>query len=267
MMDPVILIYLLVGALAGLSAGLFGVGGGLVIVPALIFCFTMLNFPATILTHLAIGTSLATIIVTSISAVYIHNKVTAIQWSVFWRLTPGIIVGVGVGGVLANYLSGMMLQILFGCFAIVVATQMGLNIKPKRSHHLPGTTPLISAGTMIGGASVLFGIGGGTLIVPYLHWCNVRMQQAVALSAACGLPIALVGAAIYVVTGWQHIGLPAGSTGFVYWPAFAGIVLTSIVSANVGARLAQHLSSVMLRRCFAGYLLVIGVQLVVSNLF
>lgn len=258
----VLLVYLGVGAIAGFAAGLFGVGGGLVIVPVLIACFAVLAVPAEIAMQLAVGTSLAAIVVTSLSSVRAHHKLGNISWSSWRSLAPGIAVGVVLGVVTASNMAGESLKLAFGVFCLVIAAYMGFAIAPTASRALPGRLGLASAGVGIGYFSALFGVGGGSLTVPYLSWCNMRMQAAVATSAACGLPIAIVGAVSNVVAGYGHKSLPDYSTGFVYWPALLGLVLLSAPCARWGARLAQRLSAASLRRAFAVFLLVVGSQFI-----
>ena len=260
-----LLIYLLVGALAGLLAGLFGIGGGLLIVPVLVFCFTGMGFSADIIMQLAVGTSLATIVVTSLSSVRTHHYQGNVQWHTFAWLLPGIAIGVWLGVQTAVSLTGERLQLVFGVFAIVVAAQMGFALKPQPSRELPASPLVSAAGAGIGYLSALFGIGGGTLTVPFLSWCNVKMQRAVGTSAACGVPIALVGAATNINAGWNHPGLPDDALGFVYWPALLGIVLTSAVCARQGAKLAQRLAADKLKRAFAVFLLLVGLQFIIRN--
>lgn len=261
-----IITYLLLGAVAGLTAGLFGVGGGLIIVPALVFSFTALDFAPTVLTQLAVGTSLATIVLTSISSVRAHHTYGNVDWGLFWKMAPAIAVGVVLGVHTAAGMAGTLLQILFGLFALLIAAQMGFGLKPKPSRMVPGRAGLTAAGTGIGYASALFGIGGGSLTVPFLSWSNVQMQKAVGVSAACGLPIAVVGFLTNIWAGWGEPDLPAYSTGFVYWPAFFGIVLTSTLFARFGAKLAQRLPEARLKRVFALFLAVIGSQFIIGNL-
>lgn len=259
-------LYLAMGAAAGVVAGLFGVGGGIVIVPALVFSFTALGFPPEILTQLALGSSLAAMVFTSLSSVRAHHRLGNVRWPVFWGLAPGVVLGCWLGVNTAGRLSGGVLQLAFGLFALAVAVQMGLNAKPKPTRELPGRAGLGAVGAGIGYVSALFGIGGGTLSVPYLSWCNVRMQQAVATSAACGLPIALVGLFANVQVGWDRPQLPAWSTGFVYWPAVLGILLASAPCARYGARLAQRLPADRLRQLFAAFLLLVGLAFIHRNL-
>ncbi len=257
-----VLIYLALGALAGTVAGLFGVGGGLIIVPTLIYTLSWQGVDAGVVTHLAVGTSLATIVVTSLSSVRAHHKRGAVDWSIVAALTPGIALGAVLGAVTASYLSGPQLQLAFGVFVLVIAARLGLGLSTAGQRQLPGAPGLLAAGGVIGWISSLFGIGGGSLTVPFLSWCNVVMQRAVACSAACGLPIALFGSVSYIWQGWGTGALPAGSSGYVYWPAFLGIVLTSTVFARLGASLAHRLPALLLRRIFALFLLLVGSQLI-----
>ncbi len=256
-------LYLGLGAVAGVLAGLFGVGGGLIIVPALVFGFTQQGIGVEVLTHMAVGTSLATIIFTSISSVRAHHQRGAVRWPLVRPMAVGILVGAFLGGQTAAILSGPTLQLIIGVFALCVAAQMGLGLTPKAARDVPGTPGLVVAGGLVGWASAIFGIGGGSLTVPFLSWCNVKMQQAVATSSACGLPIALSGAGAYMFAGWHQAGLPPWSLGFVYLPALLGIILTSVLFARVGAKLAHRLPADKLKKLFAFLLLCVGLQFVV----
>ncbi len=262
----IILAYLVLGAVAGLAAGLFGVGGGLIIVPALVFSFTFLEVSPAVLTQLAIGTSLTTIVMTSISSVRAHHGYGNVDWRLWYRLAPAIALGVVLGVYTAAGMAGALLQMLFGVFAILIALQLALRFQPRAGREVPGIAGLGVFGVIIGYASALFGIGGGSLTVPFLSWCNVKMQKAVGLSAACGLPIALVGCVANVWAGWGHPELPQYSTGFVYWPAFLGIVLTSTLFAKFGASLAQRLPEARLKQAFALFLAIIGSQFILRNM-
>lgn len=256
-----ILIYPAVGALAGLAAGLFGIGGGLIIVPVLVFTFALQGVSEAVSVHLAVGTSLACIVVSSISSVRAHHALGNVDWRLWRYLAPGIALGVLLGVNVAAALPGSVMKLVFAVFALLMAGQMllgaGDDIAGGRSR-LPGPLGLGGVGALIGGLSALFGIGGGSLTVPFLSFCGQRMQIAVATAAACGLPIALVGALGNIVVGRGHESLPAMATGFVYWPAFLGIALLSAPFAKLGAGLAQRLSSVHLKRAFASFLLVVG---------
>ncbi|MBY4676889.1 sulfite exporter TauE/SafE family protein [Marinobacterium arenosum] len=261
-----LLLYLLLGAVAGVVAGLFGIGGGLLIVPVLVFSFELQGMAPEVLTHAAVATSLATIVVTSLASVRAHNRTGAVRWQLFRPLTAGIVLGAFVGVQLAVMLPGHWLQVLFGLFVLCVAAQMAFSLTPKAGERVASAAGLVGAGGLIGGLSAIFGIGGGTLTVPYLSWRRVSMQQAVATSAACGLPIALVGALTNVWRGWGDPLVADWSLGYVYLPAFFGIVLSSSFCAKFGARLAHSLPGPTLKRIFAVFLLLVGCRFLITNL-
>src|SRR5690554_315436 len=258
------IIYLVLGACAGVLAGLFGVGGGMIIVPVLVYSFAVQGFAPDVLTHMAVGTSLATIAFTSINSVRAHHKAAAVRWTLFRWLAVGILLGCGLGALPASVLSAPILQKLIGVFAICVAMQMAFELKPRGALGEPGKPALSIAGVVIGWASAIFGIGGGSLTVPFLVWRSVTMQQAVATSAACGFPIALAGAIVFMVTGWHNSQLPEWRLGFVYLPALFGIALTSVFFARFGARLAHKLSPVLLKRLFALLLTLVGLSFLLN---
>jgi hypothetical protein len=262
-----LVLYLVLGALAGVVAGLFGIGGGLLIVPVLIFSFELQGISDSVLTHMAVATSLATIVITSISSVRAHHQRGAVRWELFRPLGVGILLGAVLGVTTAVQLSGPVLQLTIGVFVLLVALQMALNLKPSAGEARPTTPELGTAGVGIGWASAIFGIGGGTLTVPYLNWRRVAMQQAVATSAACGLPIALMGAATNMALGWGASELPPWSLGYVYLPAFVGIVLASSLTAPVGARLAHSLPQAKLKKVFALFLLAVSLRFILGNLW
>lgn len=254
-------LYPVLGCFAGLIAGLFGVGGGMVIVPVLVLTFTAMHFPPAVLTHLAIGTSLATIIVTSLSAIHAHHGRGAVAWTAFRGLAPGLLLGAFAGAHVARLIPARELQILIGLFALLVALQFFTGWKgPLTDRPLPRAPGLAAAGGLIGTASAVFGIGGGTFTVPFLTWHGVPMSRAVATASACGLPIALAGAIGFVTAGRDLNGLPDGTWGLVYWPAFAGIAATSLVFARIGAKLAHYLPATVLKRLFAGLLTLVGLS-------
>jgi hypothetical protein len=255
----IIFAYCLLGVFAGTMAGLLGVGGGLIIVPALIAIWQPSAIGGMYEMQLAIGTSLATIVVTSIASVRAHHLRGSVQWNTFWRLTPGVVLGAGLGAVLATQMSGEALKSIFGIFELLVAAQMAFGLRPAPHRGLPGQAGMTLVGSGIGAVSSIIGIGGGTMTVPFLSWCNVGIHKAVGTSAACGLPIAIGGAISYLVLGWGKADLPTWSAGFVYGPALAGIVVTSMLFAPLGAALAHRLSIVVLKRAFAGFLALLGV--------
>jgi uncharacterized membrane protein YfcA len=259
-----LLAYLLTGSLAGILAGLLGVGGGLVIVPALVWLFRSHGFAEVILVHLAVGTSLATIVFTSISSILAHHRRAAVVWPIVRQLTPGIVLGAWLGAAIADLLPTLWLQRVFGSFAILVGLQMALGTQAGSHRGLPGLPGMLFSGGVIGSISSIVGIGGGSLTVPFLSWCSVEMRRAVGTSSACGLPIAVAGAVGFVITGWGEEALPAGASGYLYWPALAGIVAASFLLAPVGARLAHTLPTQVLKRIFSLLLLLLGIRMVIG---
>ena len=247
--------YLLTGAFAGFFAGLLGVGGGVVVVPVLTIIFTAQGFPAREVLHLALGTSMATILFTSLSSLRAHHAHQAVLWPVVRQLTPGILLGTMLGTQLAAHISSRSLSIFFVGFMLLLALQMIANLRPMPSRRLPGWGGLSLAGSFIGAIASLAALGGGALTVPYLIWCNVPPHRAIGTSAAVGLPIAVGGTLGYIWNGWAHADLPAGSLGFVYLPAFALLVPASMLTAPLGARLAHRLPVATLKRIFSGVLI------------
>jgi len=255
-----LLLYLVVGAGAGTLAGLFGIGGGMVIVPAVIFTLTAQGVSPDVLTHIAVATSLTTIVFTSISSVQTHHQKGAIDWPRVTRMSSGIIAGTLLGVILVANIAGPTLQSIIGVFAALLGIQMFFGLQPGSSGQTPKAPELVGAGATIGFGSSWFGIGGGTFTVPYLTWRGTEMRQAVATSAACGLPLALTGSLSNIVTGWNHPTLPEWSTGYVYWPAVVGIVLTSVPFARVGAHLAHSLDQKKLKKGFAVLLMLVAAK-------
>lgn len=256
--------YLLAGAVAGFFAGLLGVGGGVVVVPVLTVIFAGQGFAAGEVVHLALGTSMAAILFTALSSLRAHHAHRAVLWPVMRAMTPGVLAGTLLGALVVGRLSSRALSIFFVGFMIFVAVQMLANLRPKPSRKLPGRGGLAVAGSVIGAVASLVAIGGGALTVPYLIWCNVRPPQAIRTSAAVGLPVAIGGTLGYIGNGWGQPGLPAGSLGFVYLPALAVILVASVLAAPLGARLAHRLPVVLLKRIFAGLLLLLSTRMLWS---
>lgn len=259
-----LLTYLFTGAIAGLMAGLLGVGGGLVIVPALALLFARQGFAADSVMHFALGSSLAAIIPTSISSLLAHHRRHSVHWQAVRGLTPGILAGALAGAWLAGRISSPGLALLFGIFEILVAVHLLLGIQAGSHRILPGSAGLGVAGAVIGAISAILGIGGGTLSVPFLLWNRVDIRTAVGTAATCGLPIALAGAAGFALSGW-HAGEQGGpTTGYIYWPAVFLIALASVPLAPVGARLAHYLPRKTLQRVFAIILALIGLKMILG---
>ncbi|HMV06251.1 MAG TPA: sulfite exporter TauE/SafE family protein, partial [Accumulibacter sp.] len=229
------LAYTALGVFTGFFAGMLGIGGGLVMVPTLTLMFAaQAAFPATEVLHLALGTSMATILFTALASLRAHHRHGAVLWPVVAQITPGILLGTLLGTLFAASVPARPLALFFTGFVCLIALQMILDIKPKPSRELPGTGGVLAVGTGIGAISALVAIGGGSLTVPFLTWCNVRVQNAIGTSAAVGFPIALGGSLGYIVNGWEQPGLPAWSLGYIYLPAFIWLVPASMLSAPLG---------------------------------
>ena len=257
-------IYLILGAVAGVLAGLLGIGGGLIIVPVLVFAFKAQQFDQQLLMHLAVATSLASVVFTAVSSTLAHQRRGAVRWSVVGGLAPGIVFGALIAGGAARFLSGDLLRVMFGVFACAAAVNMAWDRSPVEQRDLPGPAGLFAAGGLIGSISALVGIGGGTMTVPFLAHCRVDMRSAVGSSAACGFPIAVAGALALSIAGWGVPQLPPWSTGYVYWPAACVVALASIFAAPLGVRLAHTLPVRTLRRAFAVLLVMVGMKIIVS---
>lgn len=263
-MTTLLVTYLGVGAVAGILAGLLGIGGGLVIVPMLVFCMTRENIPQEVIMHLALGTSMATILFTSVSSFMAHHRRNAVHWDVVRRTVPGILAGTFAGAYVASHLSTAFLKGFFVTFLYYVAIQMLLDRKPKASRGFPGHAGMLAAGAAIGVVSSLVGIGGGTLSVPFMIWCNLSMHHAIGTSAAIGFPIAIAGTIGYIFNGLNSSSLPQYAVGYVYLPALAGIVCASMLTAPVGVRLAHSLPVSRLKKVFAVLLLAVGTRMLIS---
>jgi uncharacterized protein len=250
------------GICTGFLAGLLGIGGGMVMVPFLTFMLSLRGVNPDLTVKMAIATSMATIIFTSISSVRAHHKRGAVRWDLVKGLAPGIVLGSMIGsmGVFA-WLKGSYLAIFFGLFVGFSATQMFLDKKPAPSRQVPGTAGLVGAGSAIGFLSGLVGAGGGFISVPFMAWCNVAIHNAVATSAALGFPIAVANVVGYVVSGMSVEGLPADAFGFIWVPALVVIAACSVFTAPLGAKAAHMLPVKKLKRIFGSVLYVLAIYM------
>jgi len=254
-----LLAFLLLGSCSGLLAGLLGVGGGLIIVPGLIFLLPATGQEPQHLAHLAVGTSLAAIIPTSISSTRAHHRRGSVEWGLLPRLAPGLLLGGLFGAWLATQLGNRPLQTVFALFLLGVSVQMLRGGRPRPAEQrMPAWMPL-TVGGLIGSVSGVVGIGGGTMTVPFLVWRGRDIRRAIGTSAACGIPIAIGGAIGFVVLGPEQ-ALP-GSLGSVHWPAALAIGLMGILAAPQGARLAHWLPVVQVRRIFVLLLVLVALRL------
>lgn len=254
--------FLIAGVVAGICAGLFGVGGGLVIVPILLVVFAKLGYAPEIIAHLAVGTSLATIVVTSVSSMQSHHKRGGVRWQIFQNMAIGLVVGSLFGAYVASFLASKVLTGLIGGMALIMGIKM-LLAKASQAQHLrplPKAYMQTTVGGLIGAASAIFGIGGGSLTVPFLSR-YVDMKQAVGTSSACGLPIALAGAIGFMIFG-QKASVPQGAIGFVHIGAFVCISIMSFIFAKVGAKIAHSLPSATLKKAFGGLLVIVAIKMI-----
>jgi len=256
--------FLLLGAAVGFFAGLLGIGGGGIMVPVLVGLFAGMGFAPEHLVHQALATSMAAIILTSASSAWHHHRQQAVLWPVAWKLGIGVVIGTMLTSQLASTLDAKLLAWIFAGFMSYVSLQMLLNFKPAPSRTLPSTLPLAGVGVGIGGISALVAIGGGTMTVPFLSWCNVRLPQAIGTSAAVGLPIAISGSVGYMLSGMSATGLATGSVGYVYLPAVVCISLVSIFTVPLGVHCAHRLPVLWLKRIFALLLLTLAGKMLLT---
>ncbi|HCO76658.1 MAG TPA: hypothetical protein DIT50_00395 [Rhodocyclaceae bacterium] len=256
-MDYWWLAYPVLGVFVGLFAGLLGVGGGAIMVPVLTTLFAYQGFSSDVVVHMALGSSMAGIVLTSFASARTHYQHHAVRTDALVPMASGVLFGTFVASFIASLIPSRTLAIFFACFIAYVSLQMFLNLKPKPTRQLPGWLGLGFAGFVIGAVSALVAIGGGTLTVPFLTWCNVPVAHAIGTSAALGIPISITGTIGYVVNGWHDPNLPPFSLGYVYLPAVIGVSATSILTAPIGARWAHRLPVPVLKRILAGVLLLL----------
>ncbi len=256
-----LVIYLACGAVTGVLAGLLGVGGGIVLVPMMVAIFPSVGVPAEYVQQMALGTSLASIMITSISSARAQNKRGAVHWDIFRNITPGILLGTFVGGLIATHMPTLALKIIFICFLLMVSVQMLSGYRPPATRNMPGFVGTSGVGLGIGVISSFVGIGGGTLSVPFMSSCNVPLHHAVGTSAAIGFPIAVAGTLGFIVGGWGRPDLPPMALGFVNLWALLGIASASFLTAPLGVRLSHALPADKLKRGFACFLVIVAVKM------
>ncbi len=254
-----LLLYLLVGALAGFAGGLFGIGGGLIVVPVLLFTLPLAGIAPELVAHMAMGSSLATVFVTSLSSSWNHHRRGGVPWRAVWVVAPMVALGALLAGPLAHHLDGIWLKRLFALFLLFMAWRQWHAVVREQPLQLPAW--LRPAALGVGLLSGLIGIGGGTLLVPLLQRLGLPLTRAVAGSAACGALLAVMGSLSYMAAGWAVPDLPAWSVGYLYLPAAIGISASSWLLAGFGAHLAYRWPSSRLQRAFALLLLVLAITL------
>jgi len=256
------IIFALIGVVTGLFAGLLGLGGGLIIVPALLAVFSWQGLPVSQLMHVAVATSLMTITITSLSSMYAHHQYRNINWPVVLRLTPGLMFGGLLGAFIATMLTSILLQKWFAIYVLLVAVRMWVPMSPSVDERLLNRPILLGVGSIVGTISALVGIGGGSLVVPYLVMAKQTIQRAIGTSSACGFPISVAAVVGYMFFAQMQIDTNNSElTGVIHWQAFMGIISTSILFAGVGAKLVKKLPVILLKRIFSLVLLMIGIYL------
>jgi uncharacterized membrane protein YfcA len=243
--------YLLLGTFVGFFAGLFGIGGGLVLVPVLSFLFDAQHLTAQHNLHLALGTSMASILFTATSSARAHHRHGAVNMHIVRSITPGLLLGTALGALIASRVAPFYLTIFFASFVFFAGAQMLLNLKPLATRQLPGRLGMTLVGTGIGAISSLVSVGGGVMSVPFMLRHNITLRNAIGTSAALGLPIAIGGTIGYVVTGLALTELPQYSLGFVYLPALLLLAVGTSFTTHLGATAAHRLPLKWLRRGFA----------------
>lgn len=256
----IFLILPLFGALAGTFAGLFGTGGGLIYVPVMLALLPhFFGIPDPSVMHVAITTSLSIILVSSLASIRAHHTHGGILWPTVFHIGPGLILGAITGTLSAHFISGNLLQKIFAIFALLISLKMLIHWQPKIGHKgLPKRRGLTLFGFFLGNYSAMLGVGGGALSVPFFQVCRIPLSQAIATSAALTFPAALTAMIAAMLTGLNATGLPPWSTGYLYWPAFLGLMPTAVLCAPLGARLAHHLPTKILRYAFAIYLIFVA---------
>jgi len=254
--------YLLLGLFVGYFSGLLGIGGGLIMVPVLTILFEAQHIPSTNILHLALGTSMATIMFTSISSAYQHHQHRAVKWKVVGIITPGILMGTTLGALIVGYVTTLYLAIFFIIFVYFAALQMLVGLKPDATRNYPVSWEVTVAGMVIGSISSIVSIGGGVLSVPYLVWHKIPVRHAIATSSALGFPIALGGSLGYIVTGLlKGQGLPAHSFGYIYLPALLWLVIGTLFTVHLGAKSTHRMPVDMLRKIFAFMLFALATRM------
>lgn len=257
---------MLLGSVVGLLAGLLGIGGGLIIVPALSLLLPWAGVADEVAMPMALATSLSSIVITSFSSARSHHRLGNLEFPAIYTLLPGLLLGGCMGGVIANAMSSSHLSKLFGVIVLLLSLQMLLSIRFKANHPLPSKWRGSLIGVGIGTISSLAGIGGGSLVVPYLNYHGVEMRKSIGTASFCGMFLALFAMLSFILFGINSAqSLPAFSLGYVYLPALAGIVTTSVLTTSLGAKLTSMLPTQTIKRFFALFLFVVGTSMLIKG--
>jgi uncharacterized membrane protein YfcA len=259
------LIYLVIGIFSGLLAGSLGLGGGVIIVPALAVVFAHYNLmPHDVVMRMAIGTSLATLVITLLASLRVYMYRGSVRWDVVRQLLPGLLPGILAGALLAQYLPSNYLRIFFGLFLLVIAARLFFTdtvSENNQDHPLPPRFILVSVTGLIGILCGVLGIGGGVMMVPFLLRCRLGLREATGTSVFCGVCIGIVASISFMVLGQTSINSVPWSTGFIYWPAFLGISITSVLTTPLGVAISYKLSDKVLKRTLAIFLVLVAIDM------
>ena len=255
---------LFIGSLVGFLAGLLGIGGGLIIVPTLVYLLPLINVDAQLVMPMALATSLASIVVTSSSAAWIHHKQQNIPWPLAKILMIFVAMGALIGVYIASTLSAKVLTTFFASAVIVLAIYMLFSIKNENNHSMPNRFVLRVLGSCTGVLASLMGIAGGVVLVPTLSYFGFPLRQTIGVATVCGVVVAIFGSTGYIISGWGQTQLPAWSLGYIYLPALLGIVLSSSFFARYGVRLATELPVAKLKKFFAGFLILVAIKMIIQ---
>ena len=261
-MIEIFLSCLALGAVVGFLAGLFGIGGGLIIVPALVYLFSLIDVPNEYIMSMALGTSFSTIIVTAFSAAHRHHKLGNVDWQISKYFIPALMISVFIAGFIVADMPKAIMSKLFAVIVIFLALKMLFSLKKKDSVAKPITpSSTLIAGSLIGAVSSMAGIAGGAFIVPYLNGRGLEMKRAIGTSSFCGALLGFAATISFIVSGWNLPNLPEYSLGYIYLPALCGITLTSFFTSKLGANAANVLPVPTLKKAFAVLLVCIAINM------
>ncbi|MEO0647264.1 MAG: sulfite exporter TauE/SafE family protein [Cyanobacteria bacterium J06650_10] len=262
-----ITLFSLLGITAGISAGMLGIGGGMIIVPGLFYLFSLIHLPEQALIHMAAGSAMGIMLFTASASTWSHHARGDVQWNIFKQVMPGIAVGVVIGTLLSSHIDAHWLEIIFGVFLLVVASKILLDWTPnfeadKRQE--PSRSVASAVGSLIGLKSGILGIGGGALSVPFLLYCGLPMKHASGTSASFTLPIAITGTVAFALLSPTDPQIH-WSTGYIYWPAIALVAPFTVLGAPLGTLLSHRVPADQLRRIFAVLLLGVGGKMLLGS--
>jgi uncharacterized membrane protein YfcA len=264
MIISVVIICIFLGSLVGFLAGLLGIGGGLIIVPALVYLLPLLKVEPQFIMPMALATSLSSIIITSFSAMLAHHKNNNIPWLLAKRLAVFVAVGASLGAMVVDVLSAQSLKYIFAFFVILLASYMIVSINNLPIKKTVSNQFLQIISLFVGAIASLMGISGGAILVPVLNYFTFPLRQAVGIATVCGVVIALFASTVFIFSGMTKAGLPEYSLGYVYLPALIGIIISSSFFAKVGVKMATKLPVTTLKKVFAIFLIFVAVRMVWS---